>query len=242
VIAGETITWTITVANNGPSTATGVVVKDDLPGQVTNVSVFAPGGACNAGVPGNPALPLTCNMGNLSDGASEVIIVEATVKPETPFGTILFNQARANSATSDPNNSNNNDSVPIVVETEADLAIVKTSDAATYKPNTTISYRITVTNNGPSHAQNVVVVDTLPDPKQVVYLSTTGPCVFAAPKTLTCNLGSIAPGEGEEFFVYVKVRGTKGSVVNRVDVSSGTFDASLGNNTSTRAVSIKGKP
>ena len=57
VIAGTNLTYDLSVTNNGPSTAKNVVIKDVLPAGVTIVSVSAPGGTCNAGIPGNPGEP-----------------------------------------------------------------------------------------------------------------------------------------------------------------------------------------
>ena len=46
--------------------------------------------------------------------------------------------------------------------TEADLEVLKDGNFEAGNPSTEIIYTITVTNDGPSDAQNVVVVDTLP--------------------------------------------------------------------------------
>jgi len=240
VLAGTNITYVLTATNNGPSPANDVVVKDVLPVQVTDVSVSSPGNTCVAGVPGDPQQPVLCNMGTLADGASEVVTIVAKVKPGTPDGTILFNQGMVSASTADPDNSNNNQSASTNVDAEADLAIVKTADAAQYKPNTTITYRVRVTNNGPSDALNVVVVDTLPEPKQAIYLSDTGGCIFQAPKSLTCNLGTILTGASKEFFIMMKVHGAQGDIVNSATVDSTVVDPNAANDTSSVTVAVKG--
>jgi uncharacterized repeat protein (TIGR01451 family)/M6 family metalloprotease-like protein len=245
VVAGETITHTISVMNGGPSIATGVVVRDNLPADVTMVSasIALPAvGQCIPGTPGNPALPLTCSIGNLANGGTAVITVVSRVKSGTPNGTILSNGAYVAGTSSDPDNSNNSQSALTAVTAQADLSIVKTADAATYKPNTPITYRITTRNNGSSDAQNVTVVDTLPDIKQAVYLSNTNPggCIFQAPKSLTCNLGTMPAGSTQEFFVMMTVKGGQGPITNSVIVSSTTTDPVAGNNSSSVAVTVKG--
>ena len=245
VIAGTTITHTIVVANAGPSVATGVVMRDNLPVEVTMISatVALPAvGQCIPGTPGNAALPLTCSLGNLASGASATITVVSRVKANTPDGTILSNGASVSGTSTDPDNSNNSASAQTGVIARADMGIVKSSDAATYKPNTTVTYRVRVTNNGASDAQNVTVVDTLPDIKQAVYSSNTNPggCIFQAPKSLTCGLGTMAAGATQEFFIKVSVKGAQGSITNRADVGSTTTDPALANNTSSVNVTIKG--
>jgi uncharacterized repeat protein (TIGR01451 family) len=128
------------------------------------------------------------------------------------------------------------------VQTSADVSVVKTSDATNYKPSSQVTYQITVANAGPSKALNVVLTDNLPDTKQAIYQSDTGGCVLSAPKILTCNLGDLDVGQSKTFFVYVVIKGSKGDVSNTASVTSSTPDAAMGNNSSTRVVTIKGKP
>ena len=241
VTAGTNVTYTITVTNNGVSTATNVVMTDTLPAQISDVSFSPSQGSCIGGIPGNPALPLTCNLGSLASGASATITVVAKVDPATPEGTILVNNAVVTSDTSDPNNANNNATALTTVNTRADVAIVKTSDATTYKPSSRITYRIDVTNNGSSVARAVVVTDNLPDVRQALYQSDTGGCLRNSatnPTQLRCEVGDLAVGQTRTFFVVLLVRGNKGTISNTVSVVSTTTDPTTGNNTSTRNVTV----
>ena len=240
VVAGQNITHTITVTNLGPSIATAVVVRDNLPAEVTMVSATPSAGQCVPGTPGNAALPLTCTLGNMASGAINVITVVSRVRSNTPNGTVLANGASVSGTSTDPNNANNIQTAFTNVTTQADLALAKTADAATYKPNTTVTYRIVATNNGSSDAQNVVIVDNLPDIRAAEYLSNTGGCVFQAPKSLTCSLGTMAAGSTREFFITMKVKGAKGDVVNSATVSSSTADPVAANNTASVVVTIRG--
>ena len=240
-VAGTNFAYSFTVANAGPSPAANVVLKDTLPAGISIVSVTpGPGNTCTPGVPGDANQPLTCNLGSIASGASEVVGLTVKVLPNTPKNTNLLNNANVSSSTSDPNTGNNNGSASTIVDTLADLSITKTSDANQYKPNTTIRYHVTATNNGPSDAQNVNIVDTLPEIKQAVYVSDTGGCVFQAPKTLTCGMGTLAAGASKDFYVYVSVKGAQGDVTNVATVSSSTNDSNAANNTATKTVSVKG--
>ena len=62
VIAGEDLTYTLVVTNDGPSDATNVVVTDDVPAGTSFVS--ADGGGLEA------AGTVTWNLGTLADGAT----------------------------------------------------------------------------------------------------------------------------------------------------------------------------
>ena len=71
-------------------------------------------------------------------------------------------------------------------------------------------------------------------------MSDTGGCIFQAPKTLTCGMGTLAAGASKDFFVYVSVKGAQGDVSNVAAVSSSTNDPNVANNTATKTVSVKG--
>ena len=93
VLVGDTLTYTITVTNNGPVGATNVVVTDTLPGSVSLVS--APG-CTGSGT-------LTCAVATLASGDSAILTI--TVTP-TSAGDIT-NTASVAASESDPNTANN---------------------------------------------------------------------------------------------------------------------------------------
>ena len=239
VTAGQILTYTLNVANAGPSSALNATIHDALSALVSFQSATPSQGSCQAGVvPGDPTKPLTCNLGTIASGGAATLTVVVRVNSDVPPGTLLVNNADVSSDVGDPNNGNNVATAATTVQTRADLAIVKGSDAAIYKPSTTVTYRIDVTNAGPSKALNVVVTDNLPAFKQANYLSNTGGCVLSTPTTLTCNMGDLAVSQTKTFFVYVQVKGSRGEVSNTASVTSATTDPSAANNTSTRIVTV----
>ena len=239
VTAGTNLTYTLRVQNNGPSAAPNVVLTDFLPAEVKLVNATPTQGSCSGTTtPGTPP-PLTCNLGALANAASAAVTVVVTVNANVPNGFTLINNASVVSGFSDPNNGNNNATANTLVQTRADLAVVKTSDAPAYKPSSLITYTVTVTNNGPSNALAVEVTDNLPSTRQAIYLSDTGGCTKSG-LTLTCVLGGMAVGETRAFNINMTVKGSRGNVSNTVTVTSPTTDPSTGNNVFTRTVNIAG--
>ena len=75
--AGANVTFTLTVTNNGPNNATGVVVNDFLPTGLTYVSDDG-GGAYNSGTG-------LWTVGALANGASATLHIVATADSTEPL-------------------------------------------------------------------------------------------------------------------------------------------------------------
>ena len=106
-MAGDTLTYTLTASNWGPFSATGVVVTDVLPAEVTFLSATGPG------VVDNGALT-TIPLGTLAPGDTATIYLLARVSASargtlTDWATIAANE-------NDPNPANNSGSVTTQIE------------------------------------------------------------------------------------------------------------------------------
>lgn len=156
---GDTITFTVTVTNDGPNTATGVVVTDQLPSGLTFVSYSASQGTYN-NVTG------IWTVGTLNVGASATLSIQAIVSTVTP----IVNTAEVTASDQlDPDSTpNNNDpteddqATVIVAGQVADLSLQKTVDNPTPGVGSTVTFTITLSNAGPNTATNVAVQDQLP--------------------------------------------------------------------------------
>ena len=97
---GRELTYTITVANNGPTEAVLAKLVDVLPSNVTVERVN--------GVPvcATDGRVLECGLGTLASGAT--VIIEIVVKPTQPG--VVTNTASVSSPTPDPDGGNNADS------------------------------------------------------------------------------------------------------------------------------------
>lgn len=236
VTAGTALSYQLTVTNNGPSTATAITLTDPLPSGVTFTGT---GGVGTCGFQTNTST-VTCQLPDLDPGQNEVVFIYTLVKASTPAGSM------ANNATVTANGSpNGTGSATTPVQTRADLGIVLASDLNVYKPSTTIHYQITVTNYGPSDAQNVVITQALPAVKQGKYVSNNIGCAPPTGTTLTCKspavpaLATIPAGGSVTFQVNFFITGNKGTITSIASVASDTADPVSPNNSSTRVVTVK---
>ncbi|NUT55972.1 MAG: DUF11 domain-containing protein [Thermoleophilia bacterium] len=105
VLVGARLTYTLTVRNLGPDTATNVRVADALPAATNFVSVATGQGTCTGG------RVVRCSLGTLAKGDSVVITV--VVRP-TEAG-VLLNTATVVGTEAEPNTANNQSSTPTLV-------------------------------------------------------------------------------------------------------------------------------
>ena len=237
LVAGTDITYTLDAHNGGPSVARNVIIRDFLPDSVSVLSVSGVGGTCVPGVPGNQAQPTRCTFATLAPSATATMVIVVRVKPGDH--KVVSNEATVASDTLDPNTSNNSASSTTAIRI-ADLRIVKTSDADQYKPSSEITYTLTVSNNGPGNAENVVVTDALPlDSNDRV--AVLDPSCTLAGFTATCNLGTIGPLATRTLTIAIVPKGKEGVISNTASVASSTFDPDMSNNSSTKNV-LSGNP
>ena len=114
VIVNSTLTYTITVTNNSTTTAaSNVTVVDKIPSQVTYVSSSVTGGTGGSCTEDPTTAVLTCTFTSLAASATATINVITTAA--TPY-SLALNTAIVNSATPDPNTTNNTASASVPIE------------------------------------------------------------------------------------------------------------------------------
>ncbi|ASZ10867.1 DUF11 domain-containing protein [Chitinophaga pendula] len=156
VVAGQNLTYTITVINNGPSTIQSsetFFVRDDLPANFTATSYTASAGTFNSsnhswtGVTLAPGASVSLAIaGSVSSAANGTIANSATTTPPT--------------GVTDPTPDTATVTTPVSLT--GDLSVTKTDGKTTYTPGTGIEYTIVVKNAGPSDVRGARVTDALP--------------------------------------------------------------------------------
>ncbi len=237
VVAGELITYTITVYNDGPSDAQAVDIKDDLPEWISLVSatVALPGAE-------GPVLcgGTVCQVGDLPAGATATVTIVGMVDASTPEGEMLVNHAAVFSATDDEMSDDNHDMVETEVETVADVVIEKVALTDPVAQGAFVLYEIHVENYGPSDAQDVVVTDIIPAGLTFVSISPSSGCTYLA-GTVTCTIPTLAAGAAVDYMLVAMVDldvFDNTVITNTATVASDTFDPMADNNTSSDSFTV----
>ncbi len=196
---GDTVTFTVTVLNSGPDTATGVRVDDVLPAGLSYVPGSITGGNSRSDASA-PTLSWTIN--SLASGASVNVTCRALVQSSgahiNTAQVMASNQYDPDSTPANDNGDQSEDdecSATVTTTQCADLSLDKTVDIATPNEGETVTFAITVSNAGPDTAHNVSVQDVLPDGYSYQLGSIAGGSArsdSSAP-ILTWTLNSIAP-------------------------------------------------
>jgi uncharacterized repeat protein (TIGR01451 family) len=229
---GASLTYSITVTNNGPDAADNVVVTDTLPGSVSFVSATPSQGTCSG------TSTVTCNFGSLSDGASATVTIMVT-----PNSTgEISNTTTVSSATNDPVPGNNSStaSTTVIAATpaSADLSVTKSDNPDPVDVGLNVTYTVVVTDNGPDTATNVTLTDTLPASVNFVSATPTqGTCGAPSGGVITCSLGTLVNGASATVTVVVTTT-TAGVIANTASVSADQTDPNLANNSVTETTNV----
>ena len=234
-VTGGTLTYTIEVTNNGPDDVNSAAVIDNFPAQVASANwtcaVVTGSATCTASGTGNIS-----DSVNLPAGSSISYTVNVTIAPGATGS--LTNTATVGSSVADPAPGNNSATDTDTQSILADLSIDKTDNVATYVPGGTLTYIITVVNNGPNDVMNATVTDNFP--AQVASANWTCAVVTGSATCTASGTGNISDsvnlpaGSSISYTVDVTIApGATGDLINTAIVGSSADDLNPGNNRST---------
>ncbi|PSB23111.1 hypothetical protein C7B69_14935, partial [filamentous cyanobacterium Phorm 46] len=119
----------------------------------------------------------------------------------------------------------------------ADVSIVKKGPVFA-TPNSTITYTITSTNNGPNSAESVLIQDPLPDGLNFVSADNGGSFDTKTREVIWPAIPIRANGASKTRTITATVPGTLGTVLTNTAYStSSTYDPNLANNNSSQPIS-----
>jgi uncharacterized repeat protein (TIGR01451 family) len=233
-IPGQSIVYTLVVANAGPSTATSIQVTDTPSNlTITNVS-------------GSGCVALPCTIPSLTPGANTTINVTATINAAGVFD----NSASAFAVEFDPNLANNTDNAgnngtasPI-----ADLSITKTDGVTTVTAGSVVTYTIVAGNAGPNDALGATVSDTLPasltGATWTCVASAGSSCPASGSGNINATVNLLAGGTATFTLSATLSASATGTLVNTATVAppAGTTDPNPANNSATDTDTITAAP
>jgi uncharacterized repeat protein (TIGR01451 family) len=187
---GDAYTYSLHVENDGPNTAHGVTITDQLPSELAfDASASDP--ACTDQGGGL----VVCAIGDLNSGASaDTVIGVTTVAPNASGAS---NTATASATdTADPTPADGSATETTVINPITELSLSRSAPTSVnVGKNATFTY--TVSNAGPSTANNVVVTEPLPaGAMSRVAAGSSSDCTLTS-DTITCAFGSLAAGASD---------------------------------------------
>ncbi|MEJ2696930.1 MAG: DUF11 domain-containing protein [Candidatus Sulfobium sp.] len=234
ITSGDQLTYTLHVANSGPSDAFGVTVTDTLPSEAAFISAST---GCSA-----VGQVVTCTISQLPVGGSQDFNIVVLVTSASP--TIITNTATVTGNFTDPTPGDNTataDTTVNVPEVPADVSIVKTAPG-TVAMGSSFNYSLTVTNNGPGTATHVTVTDVLPNEVSFVSAAPQSGTCAVANDVLTCELGDMSNGASLNITVTVQADPAFFGTITNTGVVAAGGDDNPNNNQSTVNTTVPSPP
>lgn len=229
VIAGNNLTYTLTIANKGPLLATGVTLTNTLPASVTLTSP----------IPSNCAQvegKVICHLGNLAQNNSTKVSLQVVIDPSARGN--LTNLATVAGFEYDPKAQNNTSIQNTPIKAEANLSISQTALPNPVVAGNNLTYHLTIANNGPSTATGMTLTNSLPTSITFVSASLSN-CQKISNKVI-CKLTDLLP-QGSSPGVTIRVtvdKTTNEAFTNLATVVGNEPDPETANNATQQEVTV----
>jgi len=222
VIEGGTLVYTATARNNGPSDAINLGINMPTPTNLTFVS--ASGGDCSG-----PPVTTCVFAGATASGTDRIATFTYTVNPGAAITSPVQGFASTANDIADPNMANNSANAQTVANIPPSVNLVMTLTAA---PNPVpaggqVTFTATIFNQGPSPANDVAAVVTLPAGLTFVSATPSGAGSCNAANPVNCTwAGATASGSSVNVAVVAQtpagVTGTQNYNVTALASSAST--------------------
>jgi uncharacterized repeat protein (TIGR01451 family) len=225
---GDTVTYTVTVTNNGPETDTGVQVMETnrTPGEFSSLVLskgeFDP-------------VNRVWTIGDLAAGESATITAEVLIITSAP--EFVTNHTVVFAADLPDPNLINNEAVATLLIPHADLAVSATPDDPTPTIGEPATITVDLTNNGPTTALNATVTASLPADLNLVSSSAT--VGTYDPDAGIWSVGDLNPGD-HATLALVATPSTPGELVTTFTADdTGPPDFVTSNNHATATLTVE---
>ncbi len=245
---GDTVVYTLTVTNSGARGASGVVITDTLPSEVSYVSSTGSGTFSSGTV--------TWSAGTVAGGGGTASVT-VTVKVNAPAAAATLNIV--NNAQVCDDGTNGTTARPICGTTSKSLPLNGSPDYAvtlseggvtTAAPGASIAYTATVTNVGTQNGAGGVVTVTIPSNVTVTDAgggdtSTPGRIIYTGVNLGGAVTSPVTAGGTANFAFTLTLNPTQAAGVGTVPVSATSAlaaDTNATNNSATVSATITGAP
>ena len=210
------LTYSVTVTNFGPSSATNVVITDYLPAGVEYLSNSFTGPSTNVTLT-NGALTVDVPTLATNAGASfDIYVVPTNVGYITNIVTALALEP-------DPNSNNMVTNVALVTPASAEVAISLTGSPDPVPVGNPVTFVLTVTNNGPSDAGSVTNILVLPPGFVTNSLSSSSGTATSVDGTITWIIADLPLG-AQQMLTVVATPTVAGIGLCQASSSSGVYE------------------
>ena len=221
VKVGEKILYTIKITNNGPDTASNVIITDVIDDSFTINSLQASLGNIQ-----NVGNTVTWTIPSLNIGQSETATIEVIATNQICSSCNIENIATATCDTNiiNPNNATDKISISVdcSVKTFSDLQLRKTAPKRNFAVGEQIPFTVKVKNNGPEIATNIIMTDMVDTRFSIISLQTLSGTISQMGNLVVWTIPSL--GVGVEVIATITVIAQVGvsnvSIANSVSLVS----------------------
>ncbi|MDO5500526.1 MAG: CARDB domain-containing protein, partial [Propionibacteriaceae bacterium] len=222
VVADQPVTFDIVVKNDGNANSSGYTLTDIVPSAFTSVAYSGtPPSGCS--VAGNT---LTCTgQGALAPGTSRAY--KLTAIANTPGAAP--NTATISGTQNESNTTNNSATAPVQIQSAvADLGITKTaSPTGPVAQGDTVTYTVTVRNNGNTASQPYHLYDPVPGAFNAVNVTSVTPastaCTVSSAGLVECpTQAGLAPNASRTYTITAVVQSTSAGTATNTASLLGT--------------------
>ena len=202
VHAGEEFYYTITIGNNGTTTAEDLILTDSIPEKLELLRVEYTNDNTSHNISGNN---LTVNISELAVNETINLTVCVKVRDNVVMDEVILNKSVLKY------NDKTKTSEDDVIVIDSNLTVDKVSSKDKVLNTEHFFYTITVSNTGTYQAENVQVIDNYDENLTIVKCDN---CIVSN-NTLTWDVGTIAAGESVTFMVEAYIENQdSGYIIN----------------------------
>jgi uncharacterized repeat protein (TIGR01451 family) len=230
-MAGGTLTYTFTVMNGGPNTASAVAFTNTLPAGVTLLAASSSQGSLVAN-----ATNIIASLGAMNPGSAATVVVSVVPTPavfaQGSNTATLISTAAVASTETDVNPANSSVSVVTTVNRPvADVGLSLTVAPDPVYVGWSLTNTVAITNHGPGTALSVMLTQPLPSGAgfSTNSSSSTGGAFTISNGNVICAVGDLASNASATVFI-VLTNTILGFMTNTVAVATSSQDSVPANN------------